>query len=181
MPNFWNNFDKQSLIPTYWFNKSNDLWRSARILWEAINNKESGAAFCGAQYLMLMGMSIEALIKAHCVAQKLEDKDIAHSHDLTKLAKIAGLKMQKDENNILTILTGYVTWEGRYPTPKREAQFNHHNKTYNQVAINQSKIGELIVEYHNDQLDFDNIHKIWSRLSDDYLTKYNETPDGHWL
>jgi len=84
--------------------------------------------------LLPLGFSIENLLKGlliyqykklyalpeNCAFEFLEKNiwKIGNSHDLNRLSKNAGLELTNDEAKLLTKLTKYSTWGGRYHIPK---------------------------------------------------------------
>lgn len=75
-------------------------------------------------YFLLMGYSIENLLKGILLSQKPElfhpkkMKGFNH-HDLKMLCDEVGLELQVDEKEWLTKLTAYIEWQGKYPIPLR--------------------------------------------------------------
>lgn len=163
-------FKDRTRIPTYWHNKSADLMSSARVLWKAMEGGSHAKITCYATYKMLFGMSIELLLKAHCVAQKIDNPRIQKTHNL---AGIAGIKLQKSDIKILDVLSEYVIWDGRYPAPKDANKLKRHWDNVRDTAYNREPLGNLKVLKPNKAFDFDNLHRIWRRLSDDYFEKYS--------
>ena len=154
-------FEQMQGISTYWFNKSSDLHSSARVLWKAMDGRTELEIRCYATYKMLMGMSYESMLKAFCI-----EKDVAvkTTHNLTTLASDAGFSFAKEENKILQVLTDYILWAGKYPTPKPKNGPNAIKKHWE--------------ELHNlgyEAFDFDSLHSIWRKMSDEYMDKYNKT------
>jgi hypothetical protein len=169
-------FEDKSTIATYWHNKSCDLMSSARVLWNAMEDDTGNAKItCYSTYKMLFGMSLETLFKAHCVAQKIDNPRINKSHQLTEIASIAGFKLDKSENKILDILSEYIIWDGRYPVPKVSSQVKRHSDNITATEYDKEKMGTIEILKPNGALDFSNVHKIWRRISDDYMQKYNQT------
>ena len=168
-------FEIKNSNPTYWHNKASDLFSSARVLWKAMDEKSNLQVSCLSTYKMLIGMSFEVLIKAHCIAQKIDNERINKSHNLTELANIAGLNLAKKENKILNILSEYIVWDGRYPTPIKVSQMKTHNDNIRSTSYDKEKIGTLDILTPNGALDFINIQPIWRRLSGKYMDKYNQT------
>ena len=83
-----------------------------------------------AQELMLRGMAVECLLKCIAIARKrLWRKWQARagypawlpSHDLVALAAEASLPLSEADFRICRTLTEYITWRGRYPTPRAYA------------------------------------------------------------
>jgi hypothetical protein len=105
-----NQFERLKSHKNYWHNKAADLFRGACKI-----NENDSDGFLDSVTRMLMGMSFEALFKGLTVAQGLEYKK---THDLLKLANDACVEVSDEEQKILSILTQYTIWDGRYPTPK---------------------------------------------------------------
>lgn len=163
-------FKLRQKTPAYWHNKSQDLCVSARTLWVAMQDNESLEATCLSTYKMLMGMSFELLFKAHCVGARIIFED---THKLEALACKAELPTSKDENRILRVLSEYVIWDGRYPTPKKPQHLENHWENQNQVLYNNEKLGNLTVRVSNEKLDFEGLLPIWRRCSDLFMDKYS--------
>lgn len=74
-------------------------------------------------YLMLMGYSIENLLKGKLLQQNPQffkptnKMDDFNKHDLIDLANRVGFKLTKSERAILKELTNYILWQGKYPIP----------------------------------------------------------------
>lgn len=66
-------------------------------------------------FMMLCGMSLELLYKAISVAK---GNQVETHHKLIDLADSAGVEVDKQAKALLTELTEYVIWEGKYPVPK---------------------------------------------------------------
>ncbi len=166
-------FEMKSSISTYWHNKSADLHSSATVLWEAMKDEDSLQISCYSTYKMLMGMSLEALIKAHCIAQNIDDDKVKKSHRLTELSSLAGINFSKEDNKILDVLTEYVIWDGKYPAPKKSSQLKNHYQNVQATEYDIEKLGTLDIYHSNGALDFSNLHRIWRKLSDQYMDRYN--------
>ena len=143
--------------PGYWFNKSGDLLRSAGVLWKEVVSGSSIGVFD--VYKMLMGMSFEAMAKAHCVAQR---RPFKANHQLTALSSTAGINFNKIENKILTVLTSYIEWAGKYPIPKGV-------KAPQELARHWNHLSDL----GDEAFDFNNLLKMWRKMADLYMAKYN--------
>lgn len=149
-------FEQRQEIPGYWHSKSHDLLVSARTLWKAMQSKKELEINCLATYKMLMGMSFELLFKAHCIGSGTEFRS---THDLVALANTARLCTSKDENKILKVLSEYIIWDGRYPTPKNPEHLKEHWK--NQASL------------LDDTLDLEKLMPLWRRFSDSFMEQYN--------
>lgn len=162
-------FETRKNTPAYWHNKSQDLFVSARTLWKAMEENKSLEVNCWSTYKMLMGMSFELLFKAHCVGAGI---DFEMTHDLVGLAKSAKLPTSEEENKILNVLSEYVLWDGRYPTPKKDIHLKNHWQNENKIA-HDKQAGSMHFEISNKNLDLENLSQIWRKSSDLFLSKYN--------
>ena len=149
-------FELRQETSGYWHNKSHDLLVSARTLWKAMQSEKDLEINCWATYKMLIGMSFELLFKAHCIGSGTEFNS---THDLVALANTANLPTSKSENKILKVLSEYVIWDGRYPTPKKPEHLKEHWK--NQADLSDEK------------LDLENLMPLWRRFSDSFMEQYN--------
>lgn len=154
----------------YWYSKSHDLIVSAHALWVAMQESRKLEVNCLATYKMLVGMSFELIFKAHCISSKT---DFIQSHKLYDLALTAGISVSEQDKSILDILTEYIIWDGRYPTPKRFQYLRDHWRRQGEVLTNEVGMGCFKFRQSNGKLDFDNLIPIWRRFSDAYLDRYN--------
>lgn len=163
-------FELRQEIPAYWHNKSHDLLVSARTLWKAMQKERELEINCWSTYKMLMGMSLELLFKAHCVGAGVS---FGATHDLVSLAKTANFTTPKEENEILNVLSEYIIWDGRYPTPKKPQHLKNHWKNQSKVLNDKKNFGCLTVQVSNNKLDFENLLPIWRKYSDLFMDRYN--------
>lgn len=159
-------FEIKNKTPDCWHNKSRDLLASARILWDAIQSKKELEVSCWKSCKMLMGMSFELLFKAHCIGK---DIDFDATHDLVSLARAANLTTSKDENEVLKVLSEYVVWDGRYPTPRKFQYLENHWKNQSKVQNNKVKAENLTMMVQNDKLNFEKLMPIWRKFSDSFM------------
>lgn len=82
---------------------------------------------------MLGGMSVECAMKPQWISNCDFPIDIAQqrrtfsgAHDLTKLARSAGIRTNSVDRKILALLSMHVRWLGRYPTPREADEFVRH-------------------------------------------------------
>lgn len=151
---------------TAWHNKSANLLTTAHVLWKAMEDDNSLSLDCWSTYKMLMGMSFELLFKSICIQKNLTFK---HTHNLVSLSKSAGINLSKDEASVLSVLTEYIYWDGKYPTPKDKDALEKHWKNENKVTNHETKMGNLTIQEQNGKLDFDQLIKIWRDYSDAYM------------
>lgn len=103
-----------------WKSQADDLLHSAQILHNQSDNKTWDAE------LLLYGYAIELLLKCWYLKQ---NKRIyvggkfmlkARSHNLVQLAKELGYPLDPKFNNMLSRLSKFIQWAGRYPVPLDE-------------------------------------------------------------
>ena len=160
-------FEENNINPLAWRNKSSDLFKSARVLWDAMDNNNN-LFYCRPTFQMLMGMSFELLFKAICTQKEVKFK---HSHNLVSLSNTAGISLTEEEVSILNILTEYIIWDGKYPNPKNKSHFECHRRHENEVANDHFSIGasKLKFQRSNDKLGFDSLSKIWRKCEAAYV------------
>ena len=79
-------------------------------------------------YFFLMGCSLENLLKGILMSLHPEYFQASgeliriQSHDLVKLCRRCNIDLSQEEKELLTKLTTYVTWAGRYPVPLKAAE-----------------------------------------------------------
>lgn len=111
----------------------------------------------GPVYMLLMGMAVEAALKAILVAKKPDlvgpdkVKTIGH-HKLRELWNLAGLGQVRcrQEDSLLDRLENCVVIFGRYPVPKRASDM--------EKMMNSSFQGQLY---------FEQVARLWARLERD--------------
>jgi hypothetical protein len=123
----FNDFGKSAIL---WLEQSRALHRAA----VALMRKES--AWCGAMTpqvntpiaLMLGGYAVETLLKMVIIGDYCDENELTPNslhakdfmpmlHDLKTLAIKARLRINKKDYELLTILSQYPVWRGRYPIP----------------------------------------------------------------
>ncbi|WP_201580154.1 hypothetical protein [Psychrobacter sp. Pi2-52] len=162
-------FENLSRNSLHWHNKASDLFTSARVLWEAMDNGH--AIECWSTYKMLMGLSFELLFKAIAMQRKLA---FSATHQLVEIANSAHIRLTTDEKEILRVLTEYILWGGKYPVPHKKTHLENHWKHENKVAYDKEKHGSLTIERGNNKLDLDELAKIWIKYSDIYMIEHTK-------
>lgn len=172
-------FDMQNEHSAYWHNKSCHLLKSSEILWKAWCQNEILDG--GDTYLMLMGLSLELLLKSFYVAKEMKPPE---KHSLDNLTSECFCNFTNKENVILKVLSGYITWQGRYPTPKNKINKStgedtgHHSirdqtKPFeNTIGITSQLAGKSNSVLNRSDLDFENLLCIWKKINEEYLSRY---------
>ena len=113
---------------SFWYQKSVSLYASASLIWEGMNSPKerefikglglksefSVELGCLDNYLMIFGLSYEVMLKAICIRKSIQYPKSHKIHELVKHAKII---LNENEIILLSILSEFVIWEGRYPIP----------------------------------------------------------------
>ncbi len=104
----WNFFDRYHDGLGYYWNNAEKLRSSANILWKHQQYHNEIA-------LMLAGLSVELLLKGTILG--LQDL-FPHCHELDCLIATAGISVSDRDHQTSRLLTEYIVWAARYPTPK---------------------------------------------------------------
>lgn len=177
-------FEQMNEISNYWHSKSCHLKDSSKVLWHVWLNGNSFDS--GDTYRMLMGMSFELLFKSFIVGRRLEIKQI---HNLHELAGYAGFTLNQKEIDIFSNLSGYIYWQGKYPTPKpiatkkiqisggegiklqRELFIATYSSDQNIIRDKPSNPGAL----SSVDLDYDNLFILWQKFNKEYIDEFIAT------
>jgi hypothetical protein len=168
-------FERSRTMPIYWYNKAADLRAAAGLVWDGMED-ERGAdvavslglgrgfsfrAACRPVYRMLCGLALELLLKAALVAQ---GKQPGRHHRLTDLWDDVGLARTDEQTGLLQILAKSISWAGRYPVPKTEADYDRLDELsakhlWDPVA---TLGGGLVIRRSNSKLDWPSFNALWS-------------------
>lgn len=134
-----------------WRNKADDLRLAAEAVWESRKQ--------GPVYLMLCGMSLEALYKAIAVVR---GKEVQHSHDLLGLAARAGLRVDVSEEGALELLTAAIVWDGRYPVPRKWRHLRGYRRLFHSVMSDRYLTASSVAILRpNSALDWEHFCRLW--------------------
>ncbi|WP_435235908.1 hypothetical protein ACR30L_19570 [Psychromonas sp. PT13] len=174
-----NQFDTQNKYSAYWHNKACHLMKSSNILWGACKNGD--LLDSGDTYLMLMGLSFELLLKSFYVAN---DKPVPSHHGLDNLTSECFYQPTKKEIIILRVLSGYITWQGRYPVPKDKTDKSTGEKIgfhsirdqakpfENTLGFSEQLAGQTNSQINRSDLNFNNLIVLWKKINAQYLDRY---------
>lgn len=166
-------FEKRKRESLYWRNKASDLMVSAGVVWasqDPIRSKEIATALdisdghglpgaTTAVFQMLCGMALELAYKAIIVSA---GKNPNKTHDLNSLANAAGLRPTDQQRGLLSLLTGSIVWDGRYPVPKYPADFAKLVALKEECLFDKFPFGDSSVLRRNDALKWDSFMELWS-------------------
>lgn len=169
-------FSLRKNSPLWWYHKSCDLRASAATLWFSMENKlvekislklhlgEGRSVNTRPVYLMLCGLSLELMYKAILVTK---EKKVPPKHILQDLANLAGITTEKSTEDLLSILTESIIWDGKYPVPKETQQ----NKMAELSGLENRNLVDYVerrgfeIPQPNDKLHWDFFNEIWKEAN----------------
>ena len=175
-------FDSMNESAAYWHSKSCHLNHSSKILWNAW--EDGDLIDSGDTYLMLMGLALELLLKAFYIAN---GKKPPTHHQLDSLTNECSHAFTKKDNIILKNLSGYIVWQGRYPTPldriDRVTQKNtaflsikeQQKPFHNTLSFSDQLSGKSNSKLSRSDLNYDNLLKLWQTINTEYISKHIKT------
>jgi hypothetical protein len=112
-------------------------------------------------YFMLCGMSLELLMKTIIVAR---GKEVKTTHNLKTLGKDANVPFEKKHEGLLQILTEAVYWNGKYPTPQKEMDWESLADLEVKHLFDKVPLGEtgLTSLRGNGALDWEGYSELWA-------------------
>jgi len=161
----------------FWYQKSVSLYASASLIWDGmyslkerefikgldLKSEFSVGPGCLDNYLMMFGLSYEVMLKAICIEGGVS---FAKNHKLQELADHAKIVLNENESLLLSLLSEYVIWEGRYPTPKNNVFMKDHWEATSNALWEEDKI--IGGSSRTDIFEYENLKKLWLKLSDVY-------------
>ena len=126
-------------------------------------------------YRMLCGMAVELVLKA--IVVESGGTVNMKGHDLVAPWQQASLPLSNDEKMLLVILSHDITWAGRYPTPKKEGQFDEYLDTCDEALYDREPIAagsSLSISRPNHALDWAGFQSLWQRASSYYWKLYDQ-------
>lgn len=162
--------------PMWWYDKASDLHASAGVLWFSMDDKNRDTirdqigfshgfdlrVACSSVCYMLWGLSFELLFKSLLVVNKIKVPP-PNTHNLCDLAEKGIFQLSKEEKEVLNILSLYIVWQGKYPIPLKEKDFN-----------GAKALGGLTLRKYNKALSWNNLNNIWNRGSSQFFDGYNK-------
>lgn len=168
----------------YWHNKASDLMGAAAAVCHSIDNSEQVAHAMNLPEgyrmgiavkpvsLMLFGMAFEALIKAITV-EKGKDIQIK-GHGLNSYLSHAEVCAEPQTRKYFDVLSGYITWAGRYPYPKKDQDFHNLTEQVNEVFYDKKPLGNMHILYPNDASGWSAFLEAWEYLNSIYWNEKSE-------
>ena len=155
------NFERMQSDYNYWLNKSTDLIITAKTLFDSMNVNNKLQINCLSPAYMIAGMAYEMLFKAIIVRNLEKPKPI---HILTTLADDAGYACEAGETKLLTTLTEFILWDGRYPTPKDASHLQKHWQNMQQPEFSVAKSNVVKFEPNDGYPDFERMMRVYRKI-----------------
>jgi hypothetical protein len=171
----------------WWYNMASDLRGAAAAIWyAACNDPPEVRKLCNfgkgyrfdialpGVFHLNAGLSLELLLKAIIVHNQNGDfKNIPHIHDLIKLAEVAQITQHLTENQkaTLAVFSEAISWEGKYPVPKKEDQYTQNSKRWDKMVRPAGGTGKLIITEANPETwpSLENYNKLWDLICGKYF------------
>ena len=163
-------FNSEMFPHYYWFDTAERLKISAEVLFDKLSDlydrkkrpenlfewrKQQLAIF--QSYMMLLGFSLENLIKAISIkSYTSQDKiiidfknlqnnvwQVKNAHDLLTIAEKCDFILSDDEKNLIERHTEFLVWAGRYHIPKDKLKYD---EAFGQQKLRRKKGDHLLIE-----------------------------------
>ena len=181
-------FERRSKAPLHWFKRANNARYSAFVLWKVFEDEEiikrlaeechygdSPSVALDEAFLREAAVAIELIVKAVIACKKL---DIPNIHNLPILWEKAELpKLNKDDQLHLHYLKSVLVWSGRYPTPKKEADW--HNEQRERDAILPSPTYSGLKLSRGNMCLWPDLDRIYQIASDNFFEAYKSHKEGN--
>lgn len=127
-------FSKIGTDPENWMKRAIDFKEAAMLI---AKSEEYSPPF---PYYYNSGIALELAFKSIAIAKS---KDYETNHRLNDLCTLIGLKITKNQECTLELLSELVVWSGRYPVPKKEGQWNNYHDVVQEKHIVRESEGSV--------------------------------------
>jgi len=99
-----------------------------------------------------------------------KSKSLELNHNLIQLSKDSGVNLTKDQECTLELLSEIIIWNGRYPIPKKEEQWdNYHDVILEKHIIRERDGNTFRTLAHRGRFpSIENYKKIWDACEIEY-------------
>ena len=170
-------FTLRKTAPLWWYHKSCDLRASAGTLWFSKKNElsekisselnlgEGRSGNTQSVYLMLCGLSLELMYKAILTIKKLA---IPRKHNLKNLANSAGIQSNRQKEDLLSILTEAILWDGKYPVPTDDqlSKMTELAEIENRSLVDYAEYKGINIPRPNNKLGWDSFNELWTEANE---------------
>jgi HEPN domain-containing protein len=119
-------FSKIGTDPENWMKRAVDFKEAAILI---AKSDEYCPPF---PYYYNSGIALELALKSLAIAKS---KVYEANHRLNDLCTLVGLKINKDQECTLELLSELIIWSGRYPVPKKEGQWNNYHDVVHEKHV----------------------------------------------
>lgn len=91
-------------------------------------------------YYYNSGIALELALKALAIAKSMEFET---NHRLYGLCELVGLKISKNQECTLELLSELIVWSGRYPVPKKEGKWDNYHDVVQEKHIVREREGNV--------------------------------------
>lgn len=175
-------FERRETIQNYWLNEAERLRDAAGTVWAAVEDESVATAVkaslgypVGTGFLkpvawMLAGLSLELLFKAVIISAGGKPPTGKGAHTLQNLRKAAAVALDEStDEGLLEILTHYVRWAGRYPTPKGRGERDQLMALKEKHLTKRTSARGMVIVSSNGALSWEAFIRIWSAARDKYV------------
>jgi|GEM_PF-1127490 len=170
-------FSLRKAAPLAWYNKSCDLRASSGAIWFSMKNElletisselnlgEGRSANIWPVYFMLCGLSLELIYKAILV---VKNEKAPTKHTLSSLANLAGIHQDQRKEDLLSILTEAIIWEGKYPVPMdgQQNKMVELSRLENRSLFDFVEWKGLKIPRPNNELGWDSFNNLWMEANE---------------
>jgi len=117
-------------------------------------------------YYFNAGLSIELIMKAVAVAK---GKHFDKNHRLNELYVKSGITLTSNQICTLDLFSEIIVWRGRYPTPKKERQWDDYHVILEKHIVRKQEGNTFKTIAHKDRFPtLENYLKIWKLCEEEY-------------
>lgn len=147
--------------PENWMSRATAFKEAAILI---ANSDEYSPPF---PYYYNSGIAIELALKALAIEKS---KKFETNHRLNELSSLVGLKITKDQECTLELLSELIVWSGRYPIPKKEGQWNNYHDVVQEKHIVREREGNVgrTLANRNRFPTVDNFLTLWGVIEGEY-------------
>ena len=112
-------------------------------------------------------IAIELALKAIAIAKS---KMYKTNHRLNDVSSLVGLKITKNQEYTLELLSELIVWIGRYPVPKKEGQWNNYHDVVQEKHIVRERDGNVYKTLSNKERfpTVENFLTLWGICQTEY-------------
>jgi len=120
-------------------------------------------------YYYNAGLSLELILKAIAIAK---GETFETNHRLNDLCQLVSIKITKDQELTLELLSEQLIWSGRYPVPKNEGQWNNYHDVVQEKHIVREREGNVgrVIANKKSFPNLKNFLALWDICEKEYVS-----------